>query len=345
MFHFGLGDGGGALGGFARGSGLARGGLGDERSYLRDSTVRSTPPREVRASPGVARKQAARENHPSRENHQTRTQRDGLPRKHKNLAATPDGAAPPNSPRGDRTDAMSRLVATVARARPRRVRSPGAARSRPLARIDQPRIEGSTSCSTRRRPEVRRTSSSSFFSSLRRRRARSMREDSHDADGGGDAGGRLRPGLLRPGDGRATNPRRFPFQTSSRGRGSAKGRSRWCTPGPSRASATSCLKQYRRDVRGRDWFSFYADERAMCRRLRRSPRGGAIRRRGGFGPCTSGGGVWRDVGKRTLANVMEDARGGARGCPPRRADARGVGDGIDDRRKGGRRRPPERRED
>ena len=31
------------------------------------------------------------------------------------------------------------------------------------------------------------------------------------------------------------------------------------------------LKQYRRDVRGRDWFSFYADVRAMCRRLRDRP--------------------------------------------------------------------------
>ena len=67
------------------------------------------------------------------------------------------------------------------------------------------------------------------------------------------------------------------------------------------------LKQYRRDVRGRDWFSFYADERAMCRRLRDRP---------GVAPFVGVAGsdvylVWRDVGKRTLANVMEEgARSG-----------------------------------
>ncbi len=69
------------------------------------------------------------------------------------------------------------------------------------------------------------------------------------------------------------------------------------------------LKQYRRDVRGRDWFSFYADERAMCRRLRECP---------GVAPFVGVAGsdlylVWRDVGKRTLANVMEDARTGGGG--------------------------------
>ena len=69
------------------------------------------------------------------------------------------------------------------------------------------------------------------------------------------------------------------------------------------------LKQYRRDVRGRDWFSFYADERAMCRRLRDRP---------GVAPFVGVAGsdlylVWRDVGKRTLANVMEEAQACAAG--------------------------------
>ena len=61
------------------------------------------------------------------------------------------------------------------------------------------------------------------------------------------------------------------------------------------------LKEYRRDVRGRDWFSFYADERAMCRRLVECP---------GVAPFVGVAGsdlylVWRDVGKKTLADAME----------------------------------------
>ena len=61
------------------------------------------------------------------------------------------------------------------------------------------------------------------------------------------------------------------------------------------------LKEYRRDVRGRDWFSFYADERAMCRRLVGCP---------GVAPFVGVAGsdlylVWRDVGKKTLADAME----------------------------------------
>ena len=76
------------------------------------------------------------------------------------------------------------------------------------------------------------------------------------------------------------------------------------------------LKQYRRDVRGRDWFSFYADERAMCRRLRECP---------GVAPFVGVAGsdlylVWRDVGKRTLANVMEDGAYGG-GAHDGRGDA------------------------
>jgi hypothetical protein len=37
------------------------------------------------------------------------------------------------------------------------------------------------------------------------------------------------------------------------------------------------VKEYKKDVRGRDWFSFYFDERAICRRLANCP-GGVVTR-------------------------------------------------------------------
>jgi serine/threonine protein kinase len=62
-------------------------------------------------------------------------------------------------------------------------------------------------------------------------------------------------------------------------------------------------KQYKRDVRGRDWFSFYADERATCRRLAED---GCVGVAPFVGVCGSDQYlVWDDVGVVTLAAALE----------------------------------------
>ena len=55
-------------------------------------------------------------------------------------------------------------------------------------------------------------------------------------------------------------------------------------------------KAYKRNVRGRDWFSFYADERAVCRRLAEVGCAGVAPF---LGVCGSDAYlVWADVGRR-----------------------------------------------
>ena len=64
-------------------------------------------------------------------------------------------------------------------------------------------------------------------------------------------------------------------------------------------------KAYKKNVRGRDWFSFYADERATCRRLAETNCAGVAPF---LGVCGSDAYlVWKDVGVVTLETCLEDA--------------------------------------
>uniref|UniRef100_A0A7S0SXQ9 Protein kinase domain-containing protein n=1 Tax=Mantoniella antarctica TaxID=81844 RepID=A0A7S0SXQ9_9CHLO len=61
------------------------------------------------------------------------------------------------------------------------------------------------------------------------------------------------------------------------------------------------IKEYKKNVRGRDWFSFYSDERAICRRLVGCT---------GVAPFIGVAGsdaylVWENIGETTLGAVME----------------------------------------
>ena len=72
--------------------------------------------------------------------------------------------------------------------------------------------------------------------------------------------------------------------------------------GGSNTRRSVILKEYKKNVRGRDWFSFYADERAICRKLAGCP---------GVAPFVGVAGsdaylVWENIGEATLASVMED---------------------------------------
>ena len=65
-------------------------------------------------------------------------------------------------------------------------------------------------------------------------------------------------------------------------------------------------KAYKKNVRGRDWFSFYADERATCRRLKETGCEGVAPF---LGVCGSDAYlVWRDVGVKTLESCVARAR-------------------------------------
>lgn len=101
-------------------------------------------------------------------------------------------------------------------------------------------------------------------------------------------------------------------------------------------------KAYKKNVRGRDWFSFYADERAVCRRLAEVGCAGVAPF---LGVCGSDAYlVWADVGVVTLSAALERDAGsiptgngngngnesGARAHPLRHvADAVGLGPDAD----------------
>ena len=95
-------------------------------------------------------------------------------------------------------------------------------------------------------------------------------------------------------------------------------------------------KAYKRNVRGRDWFSFYADERAVCRRLAEVGCAGVAPF---LGVCGSDQYlVWDDVGVVTLSAALErdagsiptDDESSARSNPLRRvADEIGLGPDAD----------------
>ena len=95
-------------------------------------------------------------------------------------------------------------------------------------------------------------------------------------------------------------------------------------------------KAYKRNVRGRDWFSFYADERAVCRRLAEVGCAGVAPF---LGVCGSDAYlVWADVGVVTLSAALErdagsiptDDESSARSNPLRRvADEIGLGPDAD----------------
>lgn len=72
------------------------------------------------------------------------------------------------------------------------------------------------------------------------------------------------------------------------------------------ASERVVAKAYKKNVRGRDWFSFYADERATCRRLKEA---GCVGVAPFLGVCGSDAYlVWRDVGVETLESCVARAR-------------------------------------
>ena len=72
------------------------------------------------------------------------------------------------------------------------------------------------------------------------------------------------------------------------------------------ASENVVAKAYKKNVRGRDWFSFYADERATCRRLKEA---GCVGVAPFLGVCGSDAYlVWRDVGVETLESRVAHAR-------------------------------------
>lgn len=67
------------------------------------------------------------------------------------------------------------------------------------------------------------------------------------------------------------------------------------------------VKEYKKDVRGRDWQSFYNDELAICRRLVGCP---------GVAPFVGVAGanaflVWENIGEATLGSIMEEAAAAA----------------------------------
>lgn len=64
-------------------------------------------------------------------------------------------------------------------------------------------------------------------------------------------------------------------------------------------------KAYKKNVRGRDWFSFYADERATCRRLAEVKCAGVAPF---MGVCGSDAYlVWKDVGVETLETCLSES--------------------------------------
>ena len=71
------------------------------------------------------------------------------------------------------------------------------------------------------------------------------------------------------------------------------------------SSQNVIAKAYKKNVRGRDWFSFYADERATCRRLAETNCAGVAPF---LGVCGSDAYlVWKDVGVLTLETCLARA--------------------------------------
>ena len=74
------------------------------------------------------------------------------------------------------------------------------------------------------------------------------------------------------------------------------------------SSQNVIAKAYKKNVRGRDWFSFYADERATCRRLAETNCAGVAPF---LGVCGSDAYlVWKDVGVLTLETCLARATDG-----------------------------------
>ena len=118
----------------------------------------------------------------------------------------------------------------------------------------------------------------------------------------------VRHGQLRPRDGRVRASRDLFAVAEDRGqdrRGGVLG----CTEAWWRARRRRSPVSSRRRTsatRGRDWFSFYADERATCRRLKETGCEGVAPF---LGVCGSDAYlVWRDVGVVTLESCVARAR-------------------------------------